>query len=114
MVGFTLLMVLSRGSVNSTPFGYLLWLTLPFFPLWLLLSLMGARLVLVATIFLTYAAGYLLCVLRKGERIRWRRQAIPGAMIVLCAALVYGAVLQQTGGALWGPRLCLYARLLQH
>ena len=90
MVGFTLLMVLSRGSVNSTPFGYLLWLTLPFFPLWLLLSLMGARLVLVATIFLTYAAGYLLCVLRKGERIRWRRQAIPGAMIVLCAALCTG------------------------
>ena len=51
---------------------------------------MGARLVLVATIFLTYAAGYLLCVLRKGERIRWRRQAIPGAMIVLCAALCTG------------------------
>ena len=90
MAGFTLLMVLSRGSVNSTPFGYLLWLTLPFFPLWLLLSLMGERLVLVATIFLTYAAGYLLCALRKGERIRWRRQAIPGAMIVLCAALCTG------------------------
>lgn len=90
MAGFTLLMVLSRGSVNSTPFGYLLWLTLPFFPLWLLLSLMGERLVLVATIFLTYAAGYLLCALRKGKRIRWRWQAIPGAMIVLCAALCVG------------------------
>ena len=87
---FTVLMVLGKGSVDSTAVGQLLWLTLPFFPLWLLLSLMGARLVLVATIFLTYAAGYLLCVLRKGERIRWRRQAIPGAMIVLCAALCTG------------------------
>ena len=27
---------------------------------------------------------------------------------------VYGAVLQPAGGALWGPRLCLYERLLQH
>ena len=87
---FTVLMVLGKGSVDSTAVGQLLWLTLPFCPLWLLLSLMGARLVLVATIFLTYAAGYLLCVLRKGERIRWRRQAIPGAMIVLCAALCTG------------------------
>ena len=87
---FTVLMLLGKGSVDSTAVGQLLWLTLPFCPLWLLLSLMGARLVLVATIFLTYAAGYLLCVLRKGERIRWRRQAIPGAMIVLCAALCTG------------------------
>ena len=87
---FTVLMVLGKGSVDSTAVGQLLWLTLPFCPLWLLLSLMGERLVLVATIFLTYAAGYLLCVLRKGERIRWRRQAIPGAMIVLCAALCTG------------------------
>lgn len=90
LASFTLLMVLGQGSVNGTVVGQLLWLTLPFFPLWLFLSLMGARLVLVMTIFLTYAAGYLLCVLRKGERIRWRRQAIPGAMIVLCAALCTG------------------------
>ena len=95
---FTVLMVLGKGSVDSTAVGQLLWLTLPFCPLWLLLSLMGARLVLVATIFLTYAAGYLLCVLRKGERIRWRRQAIPGAMIVLCAALCTGLYCNRPGG----------------
>lgn len=87
MVGFTLLMVLSRGSVNSTPFGYLLWLTLPFCPLWLLLSLMGERLILVLAIFLTYAAGYLFCTCRKGERPRWRRLVLPGVGLALCAAL---------------------------
>lgn len=114
MVGFTLLMVLSRGSVNSTPFGYLLWLTLPFFPLWLLLSLMGARLVLVATIFLTYAAGYLLCVLRKGERIRWRRQAIPGAMIVLCAALCTGLYCNRPEVRYGGHGFAYMHGLLQH
>ena len=87
MVGFTLLMVLSRGSVNSTPFGYLLWLTLPFFPLWLLLSLMGERLILVLAIFLTYASGYLFCTCRKGKRPRWRRLVLPGVGLALCAAL---------------------------
>ena len=84
---FTVLMVLGKGSVDSTAVGQLLWLTLPFCPLWLLLSLMGERLILVLAIFLTYASGYLFCTCRKGERPRWRRQAIPGAMIVLCAAL---------------------------
>lgn len=87
---FTVLMVLGKGSVDSTAVGQLLWLTLPFCPLWLLLSLMGERLILVLAIFLTYAAGYLFCTCRKGERPRWRRQAIPGAMIVLCAALCTG------------------------
>ena len=87
---FTVLMVLGRGSVDSTAVGQLLWLTLPFCPLWLILSLMGERLILVLAIFLTYAAGYLFCTCRKGERPRWRRQAIPGAMIVLCAALCTG------------------------
>ena len=90
MVGFTLLMVLSRGSVNSTPFGYLLWLTLPFCPLWLLLSLMGERLILVLAIFLTYASGYLFCTCRKGERPRWRRLVLPGVGLALCAALCTG------------------------
>lgn len=92
---FTLLMVLEHGSVNGTAFGCLLWLTLPFFPLWLLLSLMEARLVLVLAIFLTYAAGYLFCVCRKGERPRWKRLAVPGAMIVLCAALCTGLYLDR-------------------
>ena len=78
---FTVLMVLGRGSVDSTAVGQLLWL---------ILSLMGERLILVLAIFLTYAAGYLFCTCRKGERPRWRRQAIPGAMIVLCAALCTG------------------------
>ena len=87
---FTVLMVLGKGSVDSTAVGQLLWLTLPFCPLWLLLSLMGERLILVLAIFLTYASGYLFCTCRKGERPRWRRQAIPGAMIVLCAALCTG------------------------
>lgn len=87
---FTVLMVLGKGSVDSTAVGQLLWLTLPFCPLWLILSLMGERLILVLAIFLTYAAGYLFCTCRKGERPRWRRQAIPGAMIVLCAALCTG------------------------
>ena len=89
-VSFTLLMALGQGSVDGTVVGHLLWLTLPFFPLWLLLSLMGERLVLVLTIFLTYAAGYLLCALRKGERPRWKRLAVPGAAMVLCAALCAG------------------------
>ena len=87
---FTVLMVLGKGSVDSTAVGQLLWLTLPFCPLWLILSLMGERLILVLAIFLTYASGYLFCTCRKGERPRWRRQAIPGAMIVLCAALCTG------------------------
>lgn len=84
---FTVLMVLGKGSVDSTAVGQLLWLTLPFCPLWLILSLMGERLILVLTIFLTYAAGYLFCTCRKGERPRWRRLVLPGVGLALCAAL---------------------------
>ena len=84
---FTVLMVLGKGSVDSTAVGQLLWLTLPFCPLWLILSLMGERLILVLAIFLTYAAGYLLCTCRKGERPRWRRLVLPGVGLALCAAL---------------------------
>ena len=80
---FTVLMVLGRG----TAVGQLLWLTLPFCPLWLILSLMGERLILVLAIFLTYAAGYLFCTCRKGERPRWRRLVLPGVGLALCAAL---------------------------
>lgn len=84
---FTVLMVLGKGSVDSTAVGQLLWLTLPFCPLWLLLSLMGERLILVLAIFLTYASGYLFCTCRKGERPRWRRLVLPGVGLALCAAL---------------------------
>ena len=84
---FTVLMFLGKGSVDSTAVGQLLWLTLPFCPLWLILSLMGERLILVLTIFLTYAAGYLFCTCRKGERPRWRRLVLPGVGLALCAAL---------------------------
>lgn len=84
---FTVLMVLGKGSVDSTAVGQLLWLTLPFCPLWLILSLMGERLILVLAIFLTYAAGYLFCTCRKGERPRWRRLVLPGVGLALCAAL---------------------------
>ena len=84
---FTVLMVLGKGSVDSTTVGQLLWLTLPFCPLWLLLSLMGERLILVLAIFLTYASGYLFCTCRKGERPRWRRLVLPGVGLALCAAL---------------------------
>ena len=84
---FTVLMVLGKGSVDSTAVGHLLWLTLPFCPLWLLLSLMGERLILFLAIFLTYAAGYLFCTCRKGERPRWRRLVLPGVGLALCAAL---------------------------
>lgn len=87
---FTVLMVLGKGSVDSTAVGQLLWLTLPFCPLWLILSLMGERLILVLTIFLTYAAGYLFCTCRKGERPRWRRLVLPGVGLALCAALCTG------------------------
>ena len=87
---FTVLMVLGKGSVDSTAVGQLLWLTLPFCPLWLLLSLMGERLILVLAIFLTYAAGYLFCTCRKGERPRWRRLVLPGVGLALCAALCTG------------------------
>ena len=87
---FTVLMVLGKGSVDSTAVGQLLWLTLPFCPLWLLLSLMGDRLILVLAIFLTYAAGYLFCTCRKGERPRWRRLVLPGVGLALCAALCTG------------------------
>ena len=84
---FTVLMVLGKGSVDSTAVGQLLWLTLPFCPLWLILSLMGERLILVLAIFLTYASGYLFCTCRKGERPRWRRLVLPGVGLALCAAL---------------------------
>lgn len=84
---FTVLMLLEKGSVDSTAVGQLLWLTLPFCPLWLILSLMGERLILVLAIFLTYAAGYLFCTCRKGERPRWRRLVLPGVGLALCAAL---------------------------
>ena len=84
---FTVLMVLGKGSVDSTAVGQLLWLTLPFCPLWLLLALMGERLILVLAIFLTYASGYLFCTCRKGERPRWRRLVLPGVGLALCAAL---------------------------
>lgn len=84
---FTVLMVLGKGSVDSTAVGQLLWLTLPFCPLWLLLSFMGERLILVLAIFLTYASGYLFCTCRKGERPRWRRLVLPGVGLALCAAL---------------------------
>lgn len=87
---FTVLMVLGKGSVDSTAVGQLLWLTLPFCPLWLLLSLMGERLILVLAIFLTYASGYLFCTCRKGERPRWRRLVLPGVGLALCAALCTG------------------------
>lgn len=87
---FTVLMVLGKGSVDSTAVGQLLWLTLPFCPLWLILSLMGERLILVLAIFLTYAAGYLFCTCRKGERPRWRRLVLPGVGLALCAALCTG------------------------
>ena len=87
---FTVLMVLGKGSVDSTAVGQLLWLTLPFCPLWLILSLMGERLILVLTIFLTYAAGYLFCTCRKGERPRWRRLVLPGVGLALCVALCTG------------------------
>ncbi len=87
---FTVLMVLGKGSVDSTAVGQLLWLTLPFCPLWLILSLMGERLILVLAIFLTYAAGYLFCTCRKGERPRWRRLVLPGVGLALCAALCMG------------------------
>lgn len=87
---FTVLMVLGKGSVDSTAVGQLLWLTLPFCPLWLLLSLMGERLILVLAIFLTYAAGYLFCTCRKGERPRWRQLVLPGVGLALCAALCTG------------------------
>ena len=87
---FTVLMVLGKGSVDSTAVGQLLWLTLPFCPLWLILSLMGERLILVLTIFLTYAAGYLFCICRKGERPRWRRLVLPGVGLALCVALCTG------------------------
>lgn len=87
---FTVLMVLGKGSVDSTAVGQLLWLTLPFCPLWLILSLMGERLILVLAIFLTYASGYLFCTCRKGERPRWRRLVLPGVGLALCAALCTG------------------------
>ena len=87
---FTVLMVLGKGSVDSTAVGQLLWLTLPFCPLWLLLSLMGERLILVLAIFLTYASGYLFCTCRKGERPLWRRLVLPGVGLALCAALCTG------------------------
>ncbi len=87
---FTVLMLLGKGSVDSTAVGQLLWLTLPFCPLWLILSLMGERLILVLAIFLTYAAGYLFCTCRKGERPRWRRLVLPGVGLALCAALCTG------------------------
>lgn len=87
---FTVLMVLGKGSVDITAVGQLLWLTLPFCPLWLLLSLMGERLILVLAIFLTYASGYLFCTCRKGERPRWRRLVLPGVGLALCAALCTG------------------------
>lgn len=87
---FTVLMVLGKGSVDSTAVGQLLWLTLPFCPLWLILSLMGERLILVLAIFLTYAAGYLFCTCRKGERPRRRRLVLPGVGLALCAALCTG------------------------
>ena len=76
--------------MDSSAVGQLLWLTLPFCPLWLLLSLMGERLILVLAIFLTYAAGYLFCTCRKGERPRWRRLVLPGVGLALCAALCTG------------------------
>lgn len=87
---FTVLMLLGKGSVDSTAVGQLLWLTLPFCPLWLILSLMGERLILVLAIFLTYASGYLFCTCRKGERPRWRRLVLPGVGLALCAALCTG------------------------
>lgn len=93
---FTVLMVLGKGSVDSTAVGQLLWLTLPFCPLWLLLSLMGERLILVLAIFLTYAAGYLFCTCRKGERPRWRRLVLPGVGLALCAALCTGLYCNRT------------------
>ena len=93
---FTVLMVLGKGSVDSTAVGQLLWLTLPFCPLWLLLSLMGERLILVLAIFLTYASGYLFCTCRKGERPRWRRLVLPGVGLALCAALCTGLYCNRT------------------
>lgn len=82
---FTLLMLLSSGSVEGRLAGYFSLLLLPFAPVLLYYSLMGQVLTMYVTALLSYAAAFLVC--GWFGQIRWKKVLALLAPVLVCAAL---------------------------
>lgn len=84
LIGFTVFMVIAKGAVEGLVMGYFNGLLIPFAPIVFVLMLMGEKMLLYATAFISYAAAFLFLGYR--SKLRLRRGYIPLGIVVICTA----------------------------